>query len=137
MEIGLCPDQIPNCDPPVTCYRLVFRKKFILTQFQLNIRYNSPSVSSQGRYEGFYRTDAAVKQDFFNKSISLTLQVRDLFKTGKREFTSRGADFYSYTYYTREAPMVILNMRFNFNNFKEKRNQDNGIPDNNGAEEGY
>ena len=107
------------------------------TQFQLNVRYNSPSVSSQGRYEGFYRTDAAVKQDFFNKSISLTLQVRDLFKTGKREFTSRGADFYSYTYYTREAPMVILNMRFNFNNFKEKRNQDNGIPDNNGAEEGY
>ncbi len=107
------------------------------TQLQFNIRYNSPSVSSQGRYEGFLRTDAAVKQDLFEKAISLTLQVRDLFKTGKREFTSQGTDFYSYTYYTREAPMVMLNMRFNFNNYKEKRNQDTGVPDNSGAEEDY
>ena len=107
------------------------------TQFQLNVRYNSPSVSSQGRYEGFFRTDAAVRQDFFDKTISLTLQARDLFKTGKREFTSQGADFYSYTYYTREAPMFILNIRFNFNNYKEKRNQNTDAPDNNGAEEGY
>ena len=88
------------------------------TQFQFNVRYNSPSVTSQGKYTGFFRTDAAVKQDLFDKSISLTLQARDLFKTGKREFTSQGADFYSYTYYTREAPMVMLNMRFNFNNYK-------------------
>lgn len=103
------------------------------TQLQLNIRYNSPSVSSQGRYEGFFRTDAAIKQDLFGKNISLTLQARDLFKTGKREFTSQGSDFYSYTYYTREAPMVILNIRFNFNNYKEKESQNNNEPSNNGG----
>ena len=107
------------------------------TQFQFNVRYNSPSVTSQGKYTGFFRTDAAVKQDLFDKSISLTLQARDLFKTGKREFTSQGADFYSYTYYTREAPMVMLNMRFNFNNYKEKRIQNNGEPEDGGQEEGY
>ena len=108
------------------------------TQLQLNIRYNSPSVSSQGRYEGFFRTDAAVKQDLFSKSISLTLQARDLLKTGKREFTSQGADFYSYTYYTREAPMVILNVRFNFNNYKEKTSSnDNGPGNNETPEDGY
>ena len=108
------------------------------TQLQLNIRYNSPSVSSQGRYEGFFRTDAAVKQDLFEKNISLTLQARDLFKTGKREFTSQGADFYSYTYYTREAPMVILNLRFNFNNYKDKETPNNNEPNNNGGpEENY
>ena len=108
------------------------------TKFQFNVRYNSPSVSSQGRYEGFFRTDAAVKQDLFDKTISLTLQARDLFKTGKREFTSQGADFYSYTYYTREAPMLMLNMRFNFNNFKEKQQeQQNGEQDNGGPDESY
>lgn len=108
------------------------------TQLQLNIRYNSPSVSSQGKYEGFFRTDAAVKQDLFGKYLSLTLQARDLFKTGKREFTSQGADFYSYTYYTREAPMVILNVRFNFNNYKQKKSYNNNEPVNNGEpEEGY
>ena len=108
------------------------------TQFQINVRYNSPSVSSQGRYEGFFRTDASVKQDLFDKSISLTLQARDLFKTGKREFTSEGADFYSYTYYTREAPMLMLNMRFNFNNYKEKQQQNINEPENSGGtEESY
>ena len=106
-------------------------------QFQFNVRYNSPSVTSQGKYKGFFRTDAAVKQDLFDKAISLTLQARDLFRTGKREFTSQGADFYSYTYYTREAPMVMLNMRFNFNNYKEKREQNNGESDNGGQEEDY
>ncbi|MGA9294077.1 MAG: outer membrane beta-barrel protein, partial [Ignavibacteriaceae bacterium] len=111
---------------------------FKTTQLQLNIRYNSPSVSSQGRYEGFFRTDAAVKQDLFGKNISLTLQARDLFKTGKREFTSQGADFYSYTYYTRESPMVILNVRFNFNNYKEKDSRNtNEQPNNGGPEESY
>ena len=108
------------------------------TQLQLNIRYNSPSVSSQGRYEGFFRTDAAFKQDLFGKNISLTLQARDLLKTGKREFTSQGSDFYSYTYYTREAPMVILNVRFNFNNYSEKESRNNNEPNNNGGpEDGY
>ncbi len=107
------------------------------TQLQLNIRYNSPSVSSQGRYEGFFRTDAAVKQDLFGKSISLTLQARDLFKTGKREFTSQGSDFYSYTYYTREAPMLILNLRFNFNNYKEEKMPNNNEPNNSGPEDSF
>ena len=107
-------------------------------QLQLNLRYNSPSVSSQGRYKGFFRTDAAVKKDLFDKSISLTLQARDLLKTGKREFTSEGADFKSYTYYSREAPMVMLNVRFNFNNYNEKKQQNINEPDNNsGPEESY
>ncbi|MEJ2616531.1 MAG: outer membrane beta-barrel protein, partial [Ignavibacteriaceae bacterium] len=111
---------------------------FKTTQLQLNLRYNSPSVSSQGEYKGFFRTDAAVKQDLFGKNISLTLQARDLFKTGKREFTSQGSDFYSYTYYTREAPMVILNLRFNFNNYKDKKSQNNSEPpNNNGPDESY
>jgi outer membrane cobalamin receptor len=108
------------------------------TQFQLNVKYNSPSVSSQGRYEGFFRTDAAIKQDFLKKTLSLTLQARDLFKTGKREFTSQGADFYSYTYYTREAPMVMLNLRVNFNNYKdEDKPQNNVEPDNTQTEDSY
>ena len=89
------------------------------TQLQLNVRYNSPSVSSQGRWEGYFRTDAALKQDLFGKKLSLVLQVRDLFSTSKYEFTSEGYDFYSYTHYTPESPRVMLNIKFNFNNYKD------------------
>ncbi|HEX7356553.1 MAG TPA: outer membrane beta-barrel family protein [Ignavibacteriaceae bacterium] len=105
------------------------------TQFQFNVNYNSPGVSSQGSWEGFFTTDVSVKQDLFEKLLSLTLQVRDLFGTAKHEFTSSGQDFYSYNYFKRESPMVILNMRINFNNFKPKRNPDDMENMNNGGEE--
>jgi len=98
------------------------------TQAQVNMNYNSPTVSSQGRWEASYSADVSVKQDFFEKMLSLTLQIRDIFRTGKHEFSSSGPDFYTYNYFEREAPVVILNVRFNFNNYKP--NREKGEPEN-------
>ena len=98
------------------------------TSFQVNGRYNSPSVSSQGRAEGFFSADLAVKQEFMEKQLSLTLQVRDILGTAKHEFTSTSPDLYSYQYFNRESPIIMLNIKFNFNNYKQK-NRDNQ-PDN-------
>ena len=94
------------------------------TSFQFNIRYNSPTVSSQGKREGFFTSDVAFKQDFFQRKLSLTVQVRDLFSTAKYESVSEGQDYYSYNYFTRESPMVLLNLRYNFNNYKEKNERE-------------
>jgi outer membrane receptor protein involved in Fe transport len=93
------------------------------TQFQMNVNYNSPGVSAQGNWEGFFTTDVSVKQDLFEKKLSLTLQIRDLFSTAKREFTSSGPDFYNYTLFERKSPMVMLNARINLNNYKSKSEQ--------------
>jgi outer membrane cobalamin receptor len=98
------------------------------TQVQVNMNYNSPTVSSQGRWEDSYSVDVSVKQDFFERMLSLTLQTRDIFGTGKHEFSSSGPDFYTYNYFEREAPIVILNIRFNFNNYKP--NREKGEPEN-------
>ncbi len=100
------------------------------TALQLNTRYYSPSVTAQGKWEGFFTTDLAVKQDLMNKNLSLTLQVRDLLHTGKREFTSQGLDFYNYNYFTRQSPMVMLNVKYNFNNFKQEKETDQNQQDN-------
>ncbi len=100
------------------------------TSFQVNGRYNSPSVSSQGRSEGFFSADLAVKQEFMDKQLSLTLQVRDVLGTAKHEFTSTTPDLYSYMYFNRESPVVMLNIKFNFNNYKQKNRgeqPDNGM----------
>ena len=105
------------------------------TQLQFNFNYNSPGVSSQGTSEGYFTTDLSIKQDFFERLLSLTLQVRDLFGTAKREFSSSGPDFYSYNYFKRESPMVILNARINLNNFKPKRENGEMENQNNGGEE--
>ncbi len=108
------------------------------TQLQFNVRYHSPSVSSQGRRESFFTTDAALKQDFLNRMIALTFQVRDLFQTGKFEFTSDGIDFNTYTLYKRESPMFMLNVRINFNNYKNKEGERGGDQQNGfGNEEDY
>ena len=88
------------------------------TQLQLNFRYRSPRVSSQEKREGFFSTDLAVKQDLIQKMVSLTLQVRDIFKTAKFESTSTGINYYSYNYYNRQSPQIMLNLKVNFNNYK-------------------
>ncbi len=99
-----------------------------LTQIQFNLIYNSPSVSSQGRYEDFFYSNIAVKHEFFDRMLSATIQVRDIFGTAKREYTFEGEDFYRYAYFTRESPMVMLNLRFNINNYKsERRNGGEGM----------
>lgn len=104
------------------------------TQFQFNAMYNSPSVSSQGRREGFISTDIAVRQDLFERMLQLTLQVRDLFSTAKYEFTSQGPDFYNYNFFNRESPVVMLNVRLNFNAQRTERERREDRDDFNGDE---
>ena len=94
------------------------------TQLQLNLFYNSPTVSAQGRQEDFVMAGAAFRQMFFDKQLALTLQVRDLLGTGKRESTSQSIDFYRYNKFVMESPVVMLNLRFNFNNYKSKNRSD-------------
>jgi hypothetical protein len=53
--------------------------------------------------------------------LAATLQARDLFGTRKREFTSDGANFSSYNYYSFQSPILMLNLRYTFNDFKPKR----------------
>jgi outer membrane receptor protein involved in Fe transport len=100
------------------------------TQLQVNLAYNSPSVSAQGRREGFLSTDLAIRQDLMNRALSLTLQLRNLFGA-RHEQSAYGPDFSSYNYSQMESPMVILNARFNINNFRnnDDRRRQNGDRD--------
>ncbi len=108
------------------------------TQLQINVNYRSPSVSSQDKTEGFFTTDLAVKQDLIQKKLSLTLQVRDLFSTAKYESTTTGVNYFSYNYFTRQSPMIMLNLKLNFNNFKNDEERKRGDqPSNDGGDEDF
>jgi hypothetical protein len=93
------------------------------TRIQLNGMYNSETVSSQGRGGEMYMANAAVKQDFMKRKLSVTLMVRDVFSTGEHEYFSEGPGFYSHRLHTRDAPMVMLTLTYNFNNFKPERDR--------------
>jgi hypothetical protein len=99
------------------------------TRLQINGRYRSPTVTAQGERQGFYTTDGALKQDFFNRRMSLNLQVRDLLGTGKFEFLSEGPDFYSHRKFVRKSPVVMLTLSFNFNNYRPERRRDRDMND--------
>ena len=91
------------------------------TRIQLSGMYRSPTVTSQGDREAMLITSAAIKQNFMSDKLTATLQVRDIFGTGKWEFTSEGDNFYSYNKFTRDAPDITLTLSYNFNNYKPER----------------
>ncbi|MDZ7767426.1 MAG: outer membrane beta-barrel family protein [Melioribacteraceae bacterium] len=105
-------------------------------RFQINAIYNSPTVSSQGRREDFLYTNLAVRYEVFENLLTATLQVRDVLSTAKREYILETPDLYNYRYGTRANPSVMLNLRFNINNYKqERRGGDDGGGDGLGGDE--
>jgi outer membrane receptor protein involved in Fe transport len=91
------------------------------TQIQFNLNYNSPTVSSQGRWEEYFSSDLSVRQELIENILAITLQVRDVFGTAKREYTSEGTNLYNYNYFDMHTPALTLNLRYTFNNYKPKR----------------
>jgi len=90
------------------------------TQIQLNTSYNSPTVTAQGEWAGYFSSDLAIRQEIFPKILAVTLQIRDLLGTAKREYTSTGTNLYNYNYFDMNTPMLTLNIRYTFNNYKPK-----------------
>ncbi len=107
------------------------------TRLQLNMRYNSPTVSAQGTNEGYTMYSFGLRQEFFKKALSATLQIRDIFSTGKREFTSEGDGFYTHTLFTRKAPMVMLNVSYKIHNYEQKKRERNTDSMDEGGDEDF
>ncbi|NOZ75530.1 MAG: TonB-dependent receptor [FCB group bacterium] len=126
----LTPDSEFNL--PVTSssnWSLRINNTFILgsnTRIQLSGRYNSPTVTSQGKRSGNSITSLAIRQKFMDKKLSLTVQINDLFQTSRWETTSEGENFYSYSLMNRDAPVVVATLTYNFHNYRQKRSPRNG-----------
>ncbi|MBN1413574.1 MAG: TonB-dependent receptor [Bacteroidales bacterium] len=103
---------------------MIFKLKWD-TRIQLMGMYRGPSVTLQGERKGFFFTNFAIRKDFLDRKLSVTLNVRDIFRTGKFSFTSEGSGFYTSQEMRREAPMVMLSLSYRINNYKQKRNGNN------------
>ncbi len=99
------------------------------TQIQFNSNYTSPTVTSQGEWAGYFSSDLSIRQELISNVLAVTLQIRDLFGTTKREYTSEGTNLYNYNYFDMHTPALMFNLRYTFNNYKPKREgrgEDNG-----------
>jgi hypothetical protein len=64
---------------------------------------------------------ASLRQEFFDKQLSLTLQARNLFKASDMKIKTNGANFDSRAFVRPEAPLISLMLTYNFNNFKRSQ----------------
>lgn len=94
--------------------------------FSANIRFQisvntMKFVDAQSESDLFAFISASLKQDFFDKAMSLTIQARNLFNTSNFNIKTAGSNFNANALIMPEAPVFTLMFSYNFNNFK--RNQ--------------
>jgi len=95
------------------------------TRVQISSRYVSATATAQGRNEGYYGLDGAIAQDFWQKKMSATLQLRNILQTERRENHSEGQDFTSYNLSYRYGPIAILTITYRFNDYQKKQKSPN------------
>ena len=88
------------------------------TRLQTNMAYRSKSVTAQGTRQGYYYMNLALRQDFFKRKLSATLQFRDIFGTVKRDFTNIGENFEQHILMQREPRVVTLTLSYKINNYR-------------------
>jgi len=90
------------------------------TRLQTNMAYRSKTVTAQGSREGFYYMNVAFRQDLFDRKLSATLQVRDLFGSMKRDFTNVGENFLQHVVMSREPRVLTLTLSYRINNYRNE-----------------
>ncbi len=99
-------------------------------------------LSSRKTYSLFVRkiedgveTEVNRAMDYlWEKKLALTLQIRDIFQTSRREGYTYGQGFETYRLSERKAPVIMLNLTLNLNNFKQKRDSNKGGGDDEGED---
>ncbi|HEX2395928.1 MAG TPA: outer membrane beta-barrel family protein, partial [Bacteroidales bacterium] len=93
------------------------------TRLQITTMYNGPSNTLQGKREGFFITNVAIRKEMLKKQLTVSLNARDIFSTGKFAFESEGSSFYAFNRFKREAPVVTLNLSYRLNNYRQNGNR--------------
>lgn len=105
------------------------------TKIQVNMRYRSANKSLISSNKGNFITGLSVRQSFMNKRISVSLNVRDIFKTQKMNSTTDTEAFWEHSERNRKAPSWNIGVNFKINNFKEQIPEDGEGGGNGGADD--
>ena len=90
------------------------------TSFQIIGSYASKTVRSQGELSDYYFVDAALKQQFFNDRISISLQLKDVFQSLNYELTTETQNMDLLGDFNNESPIFLFNISYKFSNYKKK-----------------
>ncbi|MEA3446402.1 MAG: outer membrane beta-barrel family protein, partial [Bacteroidota bacterium] len=94
------------------------------THLQFDAIYNGGSITSQREIKPSYLVSGSLRRSFFDKNLSLTFKMKDIFKTVKLEVLSTGPSFSSETHLTRYAPYYTLSLTYRIKKLKKRKEHD-------------
>lgn len=92
------------------------------THIQLTAYYHGPTETLQGDISSYYGFDAAVKQQFLNRSLTVSLTARNILNTMKFDITHLGHNFYTESTFDLRWPVISLNLSYSINNYQRQKN---------------
>lgn len=91
------------------------------SRIQLMAFYRGPSVQAQGESKGMFFSNISYRQEFFDKKLSATLSLRDIFGTSQFENMTYGPNFSNKFRMKRESQVLQLTLSYKINNYKQER----------------
>jgi len=90
------------------------------TSFQVIGSYSSKTVRSQGELSDYFFVDAALKHQFLNGRISVSVQLKDVFQSLNYKLTTETENMYLLGDFINESPIFLFNISYKFSNYKKK-----------------
>lgn len=130
-----------NFDFENTAYSIRLNQKITLpgkTDLQINTNYRGPSRNAQSKREGIFSMNLAASKDLFKEKASISLNVRDVFNSRKRQQTTFvDGVFEQYSEFQWRQRQISLNFTYRFNQKKKRSRQRGGGEDFDGGGEGF
>ncbi|GET30117.1 TonB-dependent receptor [Prolixibacter sp. SD074] len=104
------------------------------TRFQFMSHYRGPSTTVQGQSDWAMFSNASLRQEFWDKKLSATIQLRDVFGTMRHSGYSYGTGFRNEYKYSRSPRILQFTISYKLNNFKQKEKEN--VLDNSGTNTG-
>ncbi|MFH0894069.1 MAG: TonB-dependent receptor, partial [Bacteroidota bacterium] len=96
------------------------------TRIQLNSSYNGPERDGQGVREAMVMAGISLKQDFYQKKFSATINVRNVIPDFKYHINVKEANFVSNMDFSPEFPVIMFGLTYKINNYKARQSQGGG-----------
>ena len=118
--------KVPGVDDESLNWRTRLSNSFRLgktSRIQLDGNYVGPSVSTQGVRDAFYYINLSIQQQFFDRKLSATLGISDVFATAQYHSVQTGAGLESITSVSPKSPLFVLTATYRFNKVVQEKKQ--------------
>lgn len=93
---------------------------------QITEMYMGPSVTPQGRFEGFHSTDVAVQRSWSQRGLDLSLRVSDVFDTRQWAYSTVTSNFEQEAIRKRQSRMGFVTLTWKFGKMEPGRGRGRG-----------